>query len=153
MSNPRSWKRPVLSVWGCNLQSWLSSLLPSSLAKNPECSSWFHTFLLDLFVDRSLTRSAFLSLLRHSQESTQPSVKNTPVAIVWGQWAQCGSGPFFPRNMRSQWGPSETWLSHFHTLFTAHYYLSITGNCPSWWLMECFPGWVGSGLDYAEDFI
>lgn len=32
---------------------------------------------------------------------------------------------------------------HFHTLFTPHDYLSITCNYPSWWLMECLPGWFG----------
>lgn len=37
-------------------------------------------------------------------------------------------------------------LSQFHTLFTAHYHLSITCNYPSWWLMECFRGWVGKRL-------
>lgn len=40
-------------------------------------------------------------------------------------------------------GCHRAWLNHFHTLFTAHYYLSITCNYPSWWLMECFRGWVG----------
>lgn len=43
-------------------------------------------------------------------------------------------------------GCHRDWLSHFHTLFTAHYYLSITCNYPSWWLMECFRGWVGKQL-------
>lgn len=43
-------------------------------------------------------------------------------------------------------GCHRPWLSHFHTLFTAHYYLSITCNYPSWWLMECFRGWVGKQL-------
>lgn len=43
-------------------------------------------------------------------------------------------------------GCHRAWLSHFHTLFTAHYYLSITCNYPSWWLMECFRGWVGKQL-------
>lgn len=43
-------------------------------------------------------------------------------------------------------GCHRAWLSHFHTLFTTHYYLSITCNYPSWWLMECFPGWVGEHL-------
>lgn len=38
------------------------------------------------------------------------------------------------------------YLNHSHTLFNAHYYLSITCNYPSRWLMGCFRGWVGKQL-------
>lgn len=67
------------------------------------------------------------------------------VSGVLGQRRQ-SSRSFSAEQAISAGGCHRAWLSPFHTLFTAHYYLSISCNYPSWWLMECFRGWVGKQL-------
>lgn len=73
------------------------------------------------------------------------------MAGVLSQWPQSSLCTFLTEHAITVGGCHKTWLSHFHTLFTAHYYLSITCNYPSWWLMECFPDRVGKhfGLSWG----
>lgn len=126
--------------------------------RNPQgsFSDYFfrHLFWFDLGSNRRLRNRAHfsLSLCLFILEKQAVLIQKQASAFLSGVVGQrpqsnhCCRSFFSAEHAIAVGGCHRAWLSHFHTLFTAHYYLSITCNYPSWWLMECFRGWVGKQL-------
>lgn len=94
----------------------------------------------------------FVTFLLHSTKTSRISLEASQCICVRCIWSGSSQQPlqsflYSPKeHATAVGGCHRAWLSHFHTLFTTHYYLSITCNYPSWWLMECFRGSVGKQL-------